>query len=181
MNKLELVAVFVIIISLLSVVCWHLFYQNNNFRNQISVLEGQLDECQNQNSVLESQVVEYQYQIDRFEEQTSVFQTRIVDVSVTGIDFPIVGLSVVKNVNVTVQNFGKYDVKDLNVSVRHRSGSDQTEWEQIWLVKAGNKQRVSMQVWHTFSCTPNGYAVTLMSGDRLLDELITDGRGYPPE
>jgi tellurite resistance-related uncharacterized protein len=154
--------------------------KNNNFRNQISVLEGQLDECQNQTRVLENQVSEYQNQIDQFEEQTSVFQTRIVGVSITGSSFPIVGLSVMKRVNVTVQNFGKYDVKDLNVTVRHRSGTGQTEWEQIWRVKEGKKQRASMQVWHTFSCTPDGYAVTLMCGDRLLDELITDARGYPP-
>jgi len=174
MNKLELVAVFVIIISLLSVVYGHLFYQI------ITGMQSQISDLENQNSVLESQVSEYQNQIDQFEEQASVFQTRIVDVSITGDSLPIVGLAVMKRVNVTVQNFGKYDVKDLNVSVRHRSETGQTEWTQIELVKRGEIQHASMKVWHGFACTPDGYAVTLMCGDILLDELITNVWGYPP-
>jgi len=174
MNKLELVAVFVIIIISLSIVCGHLFYQT------VTGMQRQISDLENQNSVLESQVSECQNQLDQFEEQASVFQTRIVAVSITG-GGPICGLSVMTNVNVTVQNFGKYDVKDLNVSIRHRSETARTEWAQIELVEGGKIQNASIQVWHVFARKPEGYAVTLMSGDRLLDELITDARGYPPE
>jgi hypothetical protein len=162
MNRL--VAVLCIVIVLLCAACGILYDPIGDLQSQNSELQNQLRQLENQTSELETQIARY--------------QTRIVNVSVKGDNFPIVGVTVVKRVNVTVQNFGNSPVTDLNQSIRHRS-STRTGWAQIELIKAGETQHISMDVCHGFTYTPDGYIIILMWDGILLDEIVTDARGHP--
>jgi hypothetical protein len=139
-----LVAVLAVIIILLSCACGFLFYQK-----QVAEQEA-----------------------ERMGKIASVYQTKIVDVSI--VSAGIIGsLDEAAKLNVTVQNFGKYDVEDLNMSVRHASGTGQTEWAQIELVNGVEMRHVIISVRYMFSSTPSGFVVTLMWGDIILDKLDT--------
>ena len=161
---MRLAAVLGVVVVLLCALCGGLCYQIGDVQSRSSVLRDQVGRLENQTGELETQIARY--------------QTRIVNVSVTGSCYPIVGVTVVKEVNVTVQNFGDKPVTDLNISVRHRSGTN-TEWAQIELIKEGETQHVSMNVCHGFTFTPDGYVIILWWGDIFLDELVTDSRGQP--
>lgn len=182
MNKLELVAVFVIIIISLSIMCGHLFYQNNDFRNQISVLEGQLDECQNQTSEMKNQIDELEQQnlelqnqnleleqqnleleslIDRFTNRVN-----ITEFSSSGFN-PIVGVTIYSLANVTIQNLGINKVEDLTliISPEYLNGKINLD-----VIRPGETQIVSTYYyWNLGSKT----TVTLKLGETILDE-------YPP-
>ena len=175
MNKLELVAVFVIIIISLSVVCGILFYQNNDFRNQISVLEGQLDECQNQTSEMKNQIDELEQQNLELQNQNLELESlidkftnrvNITKFSSSGMN-PIVGVTFHSLANVTIQNFGINDVEDLTLII---SPEDINGKINIDVIRPGETQIVSTDYYWNLG---SNITVTLKLGETILDEYTT--------
>lgn len=130
----KLFSVFTIIISLLSVTCVVLSYQNSSLNNQMVVLEDQINECQNQTLQCENQISELESQIDELENQNLELQSqfdqltqlttikntsivvRVTDFTIPGFS-PTVGTWVESDANITIQNFGTNDLEGLTLTI----------------------------------------------------------------
>jgi predicted RNase H-like nuclease (RuvC/YqgF family) len=174
---------------LLSVVCGHLFYQNNNFRNQISVLEDQLGEYQNQTGEMKKQIdeleqqnLELQNQIRELEQQNLELQNHtleleslidmftnrvnIIEFSSSGFN-PVAGLLILSSANITIQNLGINKVEGLTLIIPPESLNGKIN---IDVIRPGETQTVStVFYWYLGQKT----TVTLKLGKTILDE-------YPP-
>jgi len=192
------VAVLSISIAVLCLLCGCLFYQNNNFRNQISVLEGQVTEYQNQTGQLETQISELESQIDECQNQTSEMKNQIDELEQQNLELqnqtleleslidkftnrvkitkfssagfnPMVGLLISSSANVTIQNFGINDVENLTLIVTTKGTEDFSITNRVNLICVGETQIISTHYYWYLGST-DGPKVTLMLGETILDE-----------
>ena len=174
MNKLELVAIFVIIIISLSIVCGHLFYQNSEPQNQ-------LDE-QSHNSELENEILELESQIDELENRIDELENPVYDVEITSFSVEERwqnpgGMSLIFRTNVTIQNNGNNEVRGLVLflkrvgDVNHLLGSNYVLLDTL---HAGEELEINTWIQSSFDSAwahkPIFHVATLRLGPEVIDE-----------
>lgn len=167
-----------IIIILLGVLCGVLLVhisdlqnQNNGLKNQISGYPNQINQLLNHTSELEDQIAKLEEELypHRLAHDTSECQVNITGLTLT--EMESYSKTVMGTFEVSVQNFGKYHVEDLNLSAS-RFRLEATEHFDI---KAGETKNFTFQVDWRCGTVPDGtvpddICFTLMFNDILVDE-----------
>lgn len=128
--------------------------ENSNFQNQITQLETQINELEAclRNVSNARKVYITQFAIAEWNNASG-----------------LLGMVVA---NVTVQNFGSYDVENLRLSVRHESLWDSPHTgDPVGLLKSGETQKVSVLA---FWQLPSDGEIETFIATLMLDEIILD-------
>jgi len=180
-RRIVLGAVIAAVISL-TVAVWLVYAQFSNFQTQIAELQGQNSELQDQNNNLQNQVSELQNQNsalqDRLDEKYGASPVRITASKYTGW-YPIVGLTISSQVNVTVQNNGTTELSGLTLTVRllnNNTEVGQGYVQQINGLRAGETREFSGNVLYGIS-TVFVVESTVKLGDMILSRGWTARTG----
>jgi predicted PurR-regulated permease PerM len=170
----------IVTVSVVSLLVAALFFygQISNLQNQVGELQAQNSELQDQNSDLQDQIGELQNQNsvlqDRLDEQFGGSPVKIMAAELTGWA-PLGGLTIMSQVEVTVQNIGSTDLSGLTLTVRLLNKNNVEVGDgysqQIDGLRAGESREFSGAVYYSID-SKFMIESTVTIGDVVLDEYV---------
>jgi cell division protein FtsL len=113
--KRKALALTLIIVTALSVASWLVYNQISELKAQNSDLHKQISELQDQNTQLQNQTSELKKQLNELQNQT--YRGLNVEIIRFGGFNPFVGLTILSDANVTIQNNEAYDISGFNLTL----------------------------------------------------------------